>query len=454
MREALEAQLEAVGQGCECRKALHKGLIEALAATTRVGTARHKRGVGGVDEERAVLFVARIAPGEGNAAVRIQDLEVLSVEAHGDITHGQRRRHCVAGAADGERGVLVDTAGSQLEDTESRAGKADEQLAFLGEGLVGDAAGGAVDTQVADARCLVEPGASCSLQVLPGVEVLGFQEVVPDQPEGLLLLALAVGVPHLARKWLNAIVTGEVEKPGIPEHLPRREATDDGCGHVVEHQAQRAAAEVLEARGEPLEQSRLPLVAKEAEKQLARVRQQTAEGAHLHRLAADAQDVRRPVYLQLLSRSGLEAALHLLAWLEGELAAQLARVLRENGAAAHIAQLAKLPQGTGHRDTQFDAALYLFEKALQLVGLLGLWLLAALLRHHPRHDLAAPADSLGDLARAVVLAQTHYLRSTLRGQLSLSPSLRDFLRLVPWLLLGHGQSPSSMRTPHWWPRAA
>ena len=200
-----------------------------------------------------MLFVAGVAPGEGDAAVRIEDLEVLSVEAHRDVAHGERRRHGVAGAMDRERGVLVDTADGQLEDTESLAGKANEQLALLGEGLVGDAARGAVDTQVADVRCLVEPRRSGPLQVLPGLEVLAFEEVIPDQPEGLLLLALAVGVPHLAGKWLNAIVTGEVEEPGIPEHLAGGEPADDGGGHVVEHQAQRAAAEVLEAGGEPLE---------------------------------------------------------------------------------------------------------------------------------------------------------------------------------------------------------
>ena len=125
----------------------------------------------------------------------------------------------------------------------------------------------------------------------------------------------------------------------MPQHLAAREPSEDGGGHIVEDHFGRDPVVVLEAHGQALEQRGLPLVAGEVQRQPARVAQEAAERVYHRRSPADHDGVGRPVDLQLLTRPGLEAALHRFAHCDRELRPQRPHMVGQNGTAPRVAQL-------------------------------------------------------------------------------------------------------------------
>ena len=119
--------------------------------------------------------------------------------------------------------------------------------------LVGDAPGGSVDAEVAESWSFVEPAATARVQVVPGGEFGALDEIVPDEAEGLLLLALAIWVADFAGEGIHAVVADEVSEAVMPQGLaPRAYAAEDRSRHVVQDQPMCDAVKVLEGAGKPL----------------------------------------------------------------------------------------------------------------------------------------------------------------------------------------------------------
>ena len=289
--EPLHAKLQSADKGGERGKALEERLLQSLPS--RGGPAMGVGGVvGGVDDELALVGLRDVAAGEHHMMVGVQDLEMFGEQAHGNRAAGHRGGHGVAGAVDGKGGILIHDANALFVDGKTLVGQLDKELPLARPLLVGDPAGGSVEALIGDLWGFIEPDLQPPVQVLQGVELGAFEEVIPEQAEGFFLFALSIRIAHCTGKGLETVVAGELQKARMPDRLAVGPVvSEDRGGHVVQNQAKATAQEVLESTRQSLEQGGLTLVAVGVHPQLAGGAQQTPEHVDGGERAGDRQAV-------------------------------------------------------------------------------------------------------------------------------------------------------------------
>ncbi len=396
----------------------------------------------GVDDESATLGIRDVAAGKDHLFFAVTDLEVVRVQAY---TYGLVRhlsRDGVGGAAHRDDGVGADLAQLLIVGWVTRVGQGDEKRPLLLPDLVGDPAGGAVDTRVGD---VVGPEFHPGVEVLEGVEFAVLEEVSLHVQEDPLVLAFAVGVGDLAQVRLIAVVAHEVGKARVPKRLVvLADGPEDDGGHAVVHALFRDPAKVLEGADVSLEQRGLAFVGVKAHVGLSRVAQGRGEGVDDPLLSAQRDAVGRPVELHLFTRIRLEAPpdLLLLAWLHP----LGAGVVRQDGEPALVALLLDLAQDAGVGEIASHLLLDRLAEGVELacpVGpphhrrLIGRFEVVELDEQVADH-LASHAHFLGDLACAEAqLVQPddllHLLWAEVVSLLAPRPAIRLLCHLRRWL---------------------
>jgi hypothetical protein len=124
---------------------------------------------------------------------------------------------------------------------------------------------------VSDLGSLVEPDFRSLVELVEGVELGAFEEVIPHEPEGLFFFTFSVGVANGTSKGLEPVVAGEVQETRVPDgQAVGRVAAEHGGGHVVEDESEGTTLEVFEGVCEAFEQSGLTFVAVKVHPELAR----------------------------------------------------------------------------------------------------------------------------------------------------------------------------------------
>ena len=255
---------------------------------------------------------------------------------------------------------------------EARFWQLDEQGLLVEPRLVGHPAGGTVEAEVTNLGSLVQPHRTSSVEVLPGREFRALEEVVPDQAENLLVLALPIGIADSAREGLEAVVTCKVQEAWVPERLSVGSDTpQDRGGHVVEDDALSHTTKVRESVSQPFEQRRLSLVTEESQVEFAREAQEAAEGMDTYDRSADQHSEGRPVDLHLLADCSLEATLGGLCGLTCQARAQLSHLLGQDSAAAVVTQRLDLSVDAADGQMLLDPGLDRIAKRVEFAAARG-----------------------------------------------------------------------------------
>ena len=183
-------------------------------------------------------------------------------------------------------------------------GQRDEAGPLLGVGLVDAAPRGAVHADIGHG---VQPLAALRVQVVPGGEGAAAQEVLLEVEEGALDLAAPLFVPRPPHRWLEAIVTGELQEGRMPARAAADAAQGDGGLIVIGDPAAQAPV-VRERRLVGPQQGRQAFVPEEPHEQAPGARQDQGKGVHHRQPVGDQHAIGTPVRLRLLARRRLEAA--------------------------------------------------------------------------------------------------------------------------------------------------
>src|SRR3972149_5539069 len=256
--QGLHTQLQPVDERREPGEALDEGFVEPLRA--RGASSRPPRQVGivgAVQDEFPLVLFRDVGARKGDFTRRSQHLEVVGKQAHGHRVVRQRGGGGGAGTPNRESGIMVYDSCARLMHGETRFGQLAEQGLLLAPRLVGYPASCPVEAEVTDLGSLVQPHRASLIEVLPGGEFRAFEQVVPDQAEGLLVLALSIGIADSAREGLEAKMTCKVQEAQVPERLSiGSNAPQVRGGHVVEDYAVSHTTKVREGVSQPFEQRR------------------------------------------------------------------------------------------------------------------------------------------------------------------------------------------------------
>lgn len=139
-------------------------------------------------------------------------------------------------------------------------------------------------------------------------------------------------------------MAGKIEKPLVPNWLPfPTDSAKHDRSHIVENAANAYSPKILKPRCQGFEQNRQALFPVDGVEQLSAMAQNHSKHVNFAWNTIDFDRSGGPIDLNLESDRRFKAPLGLLAFLQRSLSPQTAHLLREDRAAALIAEFLEFP---------------------------------------------------------------------------------------------------------------